>query len=91
MKDHRERIIAMREKSGLRFASNPREFNSNGLPKYGQDLSDDEIDEKLLRDAYEDTEKYYQNRNKINRFISTMPPKSSIAFDPEMDLSDSDD
>ena len=71
------------------FGSDPREFNDRGLPKYGQDISDDEIDEKLLREAYEETEEYYQQEKK-NRFLTARPPKDSIAFDPEMDLSDTD-
>jgi len=29
------------------FGSDPREFNDRGLPKYGQDISDDEIDKNL--------------------------------------------
>ena len=90
MKEHRERVMAMRERSGLTFASNPREFNARGLPKYGQDISDDEIDEKLLQEAFEETEQYYQTKDNKNRFITARPPKNSVAFDPDMDLSDSD-
>lgn len=74
-------------RTGSTFASDPREFNERGLPKYGQDISDDEIDEKLLREAFEETEEYYQKDNK-NRFITARPPKNSVAFDPDMDLSD---
>lgn len=39
---------------GMRFASNPREFDIRGLPKYGVELSDDELDGRYLEDDQED-------------------------------------
>jgi len=40
---HRERLEAMRARTGLQFAANPRQFDRfTGLPKYGAELSDDD-------------------------------------------------
>jgi len=42
---HRERLDAMRARTGLQFAANPRQFDRfTGLPKYGAELSDDDDD-----------------------------------------------
>lgn len=46
----RERIHLMRMRTGMAFASNPREFNDRGLPKYGMELSDDEMDRMAMDD-----------------------------------------
>lgn len=51
--DHQDRIKGMRQRTGVAFASNPREFDSQGLPKYGHELSDDEMD-SMMADSYED-------------------------------------
>ena len=45
---HRDRLLAMKARSGMHIGALPREFSSNGLPKFGADLSDDEQDEEVL-------------------------------------------
>lgn len=48
-----ERLKHMNHRLGLvAFESNANEFDSSGIPKYGQDLSDDDVDLQLLRSAY---------------------------------------
>ena len=48
-----ERLKQMDERLGLvAYESNANEFDPSGLPKYGQELSDDERDITLLREAY---------------------------------------
>lgn len=42
--DHQNRVQDMRSRTGMLFASNPREFDDDGLPKYGEELSEDDQD-----------------------------------------------
>jgi hypothetical protein len=63
IRNQRERIEGMKLKSGMDFASVPREFGINGLPKYGNELSDDDIDEELLRQAFDDAEDGDRRKN----------------------------
>lgn len=51
--EKKERLEQMDERLGLvPFDSNANEFDASGLPKYGPDLSDDEVDLQYLRSAY---------------------------------------
>lgn len=63
VRSQRERIEGMKHKSGMDFASVPREFDNNGLPKYGNELSDDDIDVELLRQAFDDAEQGDKRRS----------------------------
>lgn len=70
----KQRIQQMRVRTGMAFASNPREFNETGLPKYGFDLSDDD-----------------ENRmDMVHGGSYAKPAKDAVAYDSEMDQSDSD-
>ena len=70
------RIMDMRDKTGMRFASNPREFDSrSGLAKYGGDLSDDEQYYGYDQYGEENTDKRFSNYN-------------DIAYDSEIDMSE---
>jgi hypothetical protein len=71
-----ERIQQMRQRTGMLFASNPREFDESGLPKYGQELSDEENEDEYI----------YQNDNTARK-----PPKDTVAYDPEFDDQSDDD
>ncbi len=54
---HAARLNQMRERTGMHFAANPREFDtSTGLAKYGAELSDDDDarDAQYLQDDLED-------------------------------------
>jgi hypothetical protein len=65
-----ERIQQMRQRTGMLFASNPREFDESGLAKYGQELSEEENEDEYI----------YQNANTARK-----PPKDTVAYDPEFD------
>ncbi len=66
----------MRDKTGMLFASNPREFDSrSGLAKYGGDLSDDEQYYGYDQYGEENTDKRFSNYN-------------DIAYDSEIDMSE---
>ena len=47
-REHRDRILAMRNKSGMHVGALAREFTKSGLVKYGAELSSDEDDENIL-------------------------------------------
>lgn len=46
-RDHRDRLQAMRQASGMEFGAIPREFDVAGLPKYGTELSDEGEDDMM--------------------------------------------
>ena len=55
-REHRDRLLAMRAKSGMHVGALPREFTKSGLAKFGAELSSDEEDENiLLQGMYTDT------------------------------------
>jgi len=83
--DHQQRVQDMRQRTGMLFAANPREFTANGLPKYGMELSDDEVDLELLQSSGI-VSSGNSNTNTINR-----DNKQLIAYDSELDKSSSDD
>lgn len=65
--DHASRVRAMQQQSGLEFAANPHEFmRHSGLPKYGNELSDDD---EGLNDDYRIESTY---ANTINENSNTM-------------------
>eukprot|EP01038_Epipyxis_sp_PR26KG_P006950 gene6950-9505_t len=68
----KSRLQQMRERTGVLFASNPREFDQNGLPKYGFYLSDDDNNNMNIDNNYDDI------TNNMN----------NIAYDSELDFED---
>lgn len=70
----KDRLLQMRIRTGMAFASNPREFNEAGLPKYGFDLSDDDQDRLDM----------------VHGVAHAKPSRETLAYDSEMDQSDSD-
>ncbi len=70
----KDRLLQMRIRTGMAFASNPREFNEAGLPKYGFDLSDDDQDRLDM----------------VHGVANAKPSRETLAYDSEMDQSDSD-
>lgn len=69
------RLRHMRGASGMRFGASAAEFADDGLAKYGRELSDDEADERLMRDA----------------FGGGRPDRDAVAYDSELDDDDYDE
>lgn len=92
-----QRLRGMQSSSGLQFASNPREFDRSGLPKYGHDLSDDddyvEKDESVIdllnaRKLFESRMQGHEGQ--FDSYISRSKlPRNTVAYDSELDESDS--
>jgi hypothetical protein len=71
---HGERVEHMRERTGMIFAANVHEFDrETGIPKYGQELSDDDGD--LIAHGY-------------GRGDGEKPPGDTPAYDSELDGDD---
>ena len=78
--DSRDRIDQMRNRTGMVFASNPREFDAHGLPKYACDLSDDDADALCE----------YGSHTRNLHSANSRPSLDAVAYDSELDR-DSDD
>ena len=76
----KDRIDQMRNRTGMVFASNPREFDAHGLPKYACDLSDDDGDALCE----------YGSHSRNPHFNNSRPSLDAVAYDSELDR-DSDD
>jgi hypothetical protein len=59
----------------MQFASNPREFESNGLARYGAELEDDEDDFEVMRSLGPP---------------ESRPDKYNIVYDSDLDHMDDD-
>ena len=90
----------------MRFASNPREFDIRGLPKYGVELSDDELDGRYLEDdqefnSFSSSNGYTNSRGGLSEgsnrsgfnYGQNRPtlPRDTVAYDPELDNSSNDE
>ena len=75
-RQHRDRVAQMRQASGMEFGSDPRQFDSAGLAKYGAELSDEGEDDAMATG---------------NSPLDTKPPRDALAFDPELDLETDED
>lgn len=69
---HEQRVYDMRQRTNMLFASNPREFDADGMPRFGAELSDDEAnqpftDATMMMDEDE------------------RPDRSAVAYDPDLD------
>jgi hypothetical protein len=77
-----ERVEAMRSRTGMIFAANPREFDrENGLPKYGMELSDEDDEEE------EEVNVHSVERSLVTN-VHHKPALDTIAYDSELDHSD---
>lgn len=86
---HRQRVKNMRQRTGMDFAANVREFDDRGLPKFGADLSDTEYD----CEGDDDVQGSRAGRFGVSWGSETRggrpkPPKDTVAFDPELDMDD---
>jgi hypothetical protein len=86
--EHDKRLKNMKLTSGLKFASNVNQFDNNGLAKYTGDLSDDEIDEAILINAYK-----CSKRNGVDSSSNRVNDDElrEYAYDSDMDGSVEDD
>jgi len=75
-RQHRDRVAQMRQASGMEFGSDPRQFDSAGLAKYGAELSDEGEDDAMAMG---------------HSPLDTKPPRDALAFDPEFDLETDED
>ena len=89
----------------MRFASNPREFDIRGVPKYGIELSDDELDGRYLDDEQDfnsfsgssqgggGLSKGSSSSNNGFNYGRNRPtlPRDTVAYDPELDNSSNDE
>jgi len=69
-------VAQMRQASGMEFGSDPRQFDSAGLAKYGAELSDEGEDDAMAMG---------------HSPLDTKPPRDALAFDPEFDLETDED
>lgn len=69
--DQQQRVYDMRQRTNMLFASNPREFDSNGLPRFGAELSDDEPNYTYTEGAMMDEDE--------------KPDRQAVAYDPDLD------
>jgi len=79
-----DRVDQMRHRTGMAFASNPREFDAHGLPKYACELSDDDADVVCDYDTNP------RNPRSLYSGTSGKPPLDAVAYDSELD-GDSDE
>ena len=82
-KSHRERLLAMKQRTGMHLSAVAREFTASGLPKYGMELSDDEEDE------YDETGYPYAGYREYDGTEygnNYKPALDSIAYDSELDV-----
>ena len=71
------RLENMRERTGLRFGDNPRDFDDRGGARFGGELSDDDDDLRVLEDA-------------MYGYQRPPPQGDTLAYDSELDRSDDD-
>jgi hypothetical protein len=98
---HEERVQQMSERLGLEpFESNVHEFDERGLPKYGAELSDDEVDLQYMKQAnyMQDGEDVMDGTaatecEQLKKIPKTFLPTlhSTVAYDSELDRSSPDD
>jgi hypothetical protein len=91
------RLAGMHEASGMEFASNPLEFDRNGLAKFGNDIEDEDDDydgdditnalsrARLMYERRMDEEYDSAHLTYSARYVDDLPPRNTVAYDPEYD------
>jgi hypothetical protein len=74
--EHADRLAGMAHRTGMNFGAVPSEFDSSGIPKYGMELSDDELDDEIIA---------YSNMQRNDIHTEILPSKSAIAYDSDLD------
>lgn len=86
-----QRIEQMNQRTGMVFGGNPKEFDSSGLPKYAEELSDDDMEIQLnyIQDC-SGTFGTTNGRTTATNTASTVnkPSLDTIAYDFELDGED---
>jgi hypothetical protein len=85
---HSERLRGMRGRTGMDFASNPREFDRNGLAKYGAELEEDADDLRVLRELLSDNNANAGSRvtfQECGDYCTPKPTGDAVAYDSELD------
>jgi hypothetical protein len=75
LQHHKERLAGMHRRTGMEFAAQPREFDADGLAKFGGELEEDEDDLFVLRSILTSGKESGNDK----------PPLDTVAYDSDLD------